>query len=180
LKTKIINFVSGPSSGKSLFTSLVYSELRIKGFVAEVVPELAKWLVWTKQFELLNNQYYVSHEQYKTFKALNKEVEFIVTDGSLLHGLVYNRTNPDNTSNTEKTEKAIVNWFNEFENIVVFLKRNPSVPYEQVGRIQNEEEAIIVDSILKGELLKHRVPFIEVESDIDKIEEIVELILKEA
>jgi hypothetical protein len=112
MKTKIINFISGPSGGKSLFTSALFIELKLRGYSAEIVPEFAKKLVWEEEFELLNNQYYVSNQQYKLLKAVNGKIPFIITDGSLLHGIVYNKINTENTSNIEKTEKAILNWFN--------------------------------------------------------------------
>ncbi len=82
---------------------------------------------------------------------MDGRVEFIVTDGSLLHGLYYNRANPDNVSNIVKTEMKILEYYNEFDNIVIWLERG-AYPYEQAGRQQNEEEAIEVDRVLRAKL----------------------------
>lgn len=177
MKSKIINFVAGPSIGKSIFTSLIFADIKMRGYSSEIVPEFAKKLVWAKEFELLNNQYFVSNQQYKDIKAVNGHIPYIVTDGSLLHGLVYNRNNPENTSNIEKTEKAILKWYSEFNNIVFFLERNPDVKYEQEGRIQTEEEAIQIDFLLKDILKEFNIPFISMKSDVSLVSKISDIIL---
>ena len=43
--TKIINFLSGPSAGKSLMAALVYAELKSMHYKVEYVQEYAKHLV---------------------------------------------------------------------------------------------------------------------------------------
>ena len=57
--------------------------------IVEYVQEYAKNLVWTKDFDTLNNQYYVTSQQDKLFSQMNGHVDFIVTDGTILHGLYY-------------------------------------------------------------------------------------------
>lgn len=178
MKSKIVNFISGPSVGKSVFTASTFIEMKVRGHSAEIVPEFAKKLVWEKEFELLNNQYFVSHQQYKSIKSVNGAMPFIITDGSLLHGLVYNKINKENTSNIEKTEKAILNWFNEFDNLVIFLERNNSFPYEMAGRLQSEKEARDIDALLEKELLLHGIPFVKIQSDLNNTEMICDLIEK--
>jgi len=42
MKTKVINFVASPSSGKSLMAALVFSELKMMNFRAEYIQEYAK------------------------------------------------------------------------------------------------------------------------------------------
>ena len=82
--SKIINFIAGPSVGKSVMTSLIFSKMKIKGYNCEIVPEYAKQLVWTEEYELLNNQYHVSYYQNKLLNALKDKTDFIITDGCLL------------------------------------------------------------------------------------------------
>lgn len=157
--THIINFISGPGVGKSVMTSLTFAKLKMMGLNVEIVPEYAKQLVWTEEFDLLNNQYHVSYYQHKLLKALNNKTDLIVTDGCLLHGLVYNMINPDNTSNKDKTEKAILDWFNESNNINIYLERNPIISYQTEGRIQSETEAIHIDNLLKFQLFNNKIEF---------------------
>lgn len=146
--TKVINFVGAPSSGKTTLCSLMFGYLKLAGQSVEYIPEYAKQLVWTGRTELLNNQYYVSHRQYELMKSMEGKVDIIVTDGSLVNGMYYNRYNPNNTSNVEKTEDCIKEWVSEFDNIWLFVERK-NFPYETAGRIQTEQEAVHVNAELR-------------------------------
>ena len=178
MTTTTINFIAGPSVGKSVMTSLVFAKLKMKGFNAEIVPEYAKQLVWTEEFELLNNQYHVSYYQNKLLKALDGKTDLIITDGCLLHGLVYNMINPDNTSDKDKTKTAILNWFNSSNNINIYLERNPKILYEDAGRIQNENEAIHIDNLLKFQLFDNKIDYKSFVSDENNISDIINYIDK--
>jgi tRNA uridine 5-carbamoylmethylation protein Kti12 len=181
-KKVIINLVAGPSVGKSIFAAELFSRLKQKKYNAEWVPEEAKKLVWTENWDLLNNQHYVSKTQYELFKAIYHKVDIIVTDGSLLHGLYYNRYNEDNISNVEKTEKFIEQYFNEFNNLNIYLERNMTIPFQQEGRIQNLEESLKIDSELINILNEKNIKFQSFLADIcnvDKMLKYIENKLKE-
>lgn len=138
--TKIINFVGGPGSGKTALCCWLFAELKMQGRCVEYVPEVAKNLVWTKEFHLLNNQHYVSMRQYELFKAVVGKVDYVVTDGPLLHGVYYNRHNKDNFCDVVKVENMILHMLSEFDNIYVHVSKG-DFPYEQVGRLETEEES---------------------------------------
>ena len=174
-KLKVINFISGPGSGKSTMVSFVYGELKLLGYDIETVHEYAKILVLQKRFEELNNQYYVSNKQYKLLKSYADMSEVIITDGSLLHGLHYNTNNKENVSNLEKTETAIMRFYNDFDNINIFLDRHDN-KYDNRGRIENIEEAIAADSSILEYLDKYNINYLKVKSDINNIPDIVEYI----
>lgn len=157
--TTVVNFIAGPGVGKSVMTSLVFAKLKMMGINAEIIPEYAKQLIWTGEFELLNNQYHVSYYQNKLIKSLKDKTDVVVTDGCLLHGLVYNMINPDNTSDKDKTKEAILNWFNESININIYLERNIDIDYQQEGRLQNLEEAMHVDNLLKFQLFDNKIEY---------------------
>lgn len=59
-KTKVINFIAGPGAGKTTLACLFFAQLKLKGYVCEYISEFAKTLVWEENYELLNDQYYVS------------------------------------------------------------------------------------------------------------------------
>lgn len=176
----VINFIAGPGVGKSVMTSLLFAKLKMMGYNAEIIPEYAKQLVWTEEFELLNNQYHVSYYQNKLISSLIDKTDLIITDGCLLHGLVYNMINPNNTSDKDKTKNAILTWFNNFKNINILLERNPDIAYQNEGRIQNLEEANHVDNLLKFQLFDNKInykPFRSSEQTIpDILNYIVEMI----
>jgi adenylate kinase family enzyme len=178
--TYIVNLLGGPGCGKSTLASLVYAKLKLRKFVTEYVQEYAKQLVWTKQFDILNNQYYVTQYQYKLFKQMTGIVDFVVTDGSILHGLYYNLHNKDNTSNIDKTHKLIIDSYNEFHNINIFLDRG-DFKYEVQGRLQNEIEAREIDIILKHLLKQNNIKFetFVADSTDDNICKIVDYIINE-
>lgn len=148
MKTWLVNIISGPGAGKSVISALIFAQLKLQRYNTEFVQEYAKTLVWTKDFNTLNNQYYVTTTQYNLLKQINEKVDFIVTDGPLIGGLYYNLHNPENTSNVEKTQKLILDCHNAFNNINIFLRRG-NFSYEKEGRLQTEDEAKEIDVILK-------------------------------
>lgn len=178
-KTKVINIVSGPGSGKTIMAAQLLIQLKLLGHTVEYVQEYAKDLVWTKRFRKLNDQYAVSEKQYSRLHSINGHVDYIVTDGSLLHGLYYNRFNFNNLSNVDKTEHAIIEFYNEFDNIVIFLDRGDFV-YEQDGRIESAAEAATIDFILDKILKEKKIPFVHFESNLsqDNLQKIVDYIIK--
>lgn len=174
--THIINCIAGPGVGKSVMTSLIFANMKIKGFNSEIVPEYAKQLVWTEEYEMLNNQYHVSYYQNKLLSSLNNKIDFIITDGPLVHGLVYNMINPDNTSDKDKTKKAILDWHNSYNNINIFLERNPDLRYQQEGRIQSQEEASHIDNLLKFQLFDNGIDYKSFVSSESSVDDIIEYI----
>ena len=149
MKSKVINFISGAGVGKSLMSALTFAELKMQHLKAEYVQEYAKTLVWQKRFDELDNQYQVSMEQYKMIKAVDGAVDYIVCDSGLLIGLFYNRYHKTNVCNVQKTEEMLLRKMSEFENIYIFLERNPEFPFEIEGRMQDEDESKKIDTQFK-------------------------------
>lgn len=177
-RTTVINFLGAPSTGKSLMAALVFSELKMRHFSVEYVQEFVKDLIWKEQFEMINNQYYVSSEQYKMLKAVSGKVKYICTDSPLLIGLFYNRYQKDNVSNIEKTEVMLLKKMEEFNNIYIFLERNPIYPFETPGRIHDEKESLIIHDQMKDLLCKFSIPHLYIQSDKQNIDIILNYILK--
>jgi hypothetical protein len=174
---KVINLVGSPNTGKSLTAFLLFARLKLAGAVVEYVPEYAKKLVWAKKFSVLDEQYYVSRKQYESLKDVYGKVKYIVTDGSLVHGLYYNRFNPNNVSKPDVTEHKILEYYDEFNNINIYLKRG-NFKYEPEGRTQTEEEARAIDAELEKILALHNIPYHVFTSDESCIPVMVDLILK--
>ena len=174
----VINFISGPSVGKSLMSALVYAELKTLGHTTEYVQEYAKTLVWLKDFERLNDQYYVTKKQYDMIKALYTvdTIEYVVVDSSLWLGMYYNRVNKNNVSNVAKTDEMIKEKMKEFRNIYIVLERDPLIKYESHGRIQTHEESLVVDEELIEMLKELGVEYKSFKSHRDSIKDIVEYI----
>lgn len=160
-KTIVINFISGPSSGKSTVAAELFVALKKLKLNVEYLQEYAKQLVWLKEYDTLNNQQYVSNQYYKSIKAMDGVVDFIILDSSLLNGLYYNRNNLDNLSNIDKTEQLIYDYYNQLTNINFFIHRL-NIDYEQAGRIQSEDEAKSIDTHLINILNHSKIDYIDI------------------
>ena len=177
MKTKVINFVASPSSGKSLMAALIFSELKMKHYRAEYVQEYAKTLVWQGRLDELANQYNVSLEQYRMIKSVDGKVEYICLDSPLLLGLYYNRYHEDNVCDIPKTERMILSKMSEFENIYIFLDRNTEFPYETEGRIHTEEQSRVIATQLLELLDTLGIKYRRFKSDRSNVKEILDYIL---
>lgn len=176
-KSKVINFISGAGAGKSLMSAMVFAELKMRHIKTEYVQEYAKTLIWQKKFDELNNQYHVSMEQYKMIKAVDGAVDYIVCDSGLLIGVFYNRYSKTNVCNVKKTEDVIVKKMKEFDNIYIFLERNPTYPFEKEGRMQDENEAKMIDLKFKDLLHEFKLPYKSFMSSKESIPHIIDYIL---
>jgi hypothetical protein len=177
MKTKVISFLSGPGAGKSVMAALVFAELKCLGKSCELVQEYAKSLVWQKRFEELNNQYLVSSQQYASLQAVAGEVEYVICDSGLILGIIYNEVNLDNICDKQKTREMILKWSDEFDNIFVFIDRNPSVSYETAGRVQTETESYKIDYDIKELMNSLGLEFSAFISSKDNVSRIVRYIL---
>lgn len=175
--TKVISFISGPSVGKTLLSSLVFAELKMMHKSAEIVPEVAKWLIYKEEFDKLNDQYYVSSEQYRQIKVLDGKVEYVIADSGILTGLYYNKTYQSNMSDIKKTEKMILDKVSEFNNIYIYVERNPEFEFEKEGRVHNEEESKQIDIELKQMLDDYNISYKSFISDKSSVRGIVDYIL---
>jgi hypothetical protein len=177
MKTTVINFIGAPSCGKSLMAALIFSELKMMHKQVEYVQEYVKDLIWKELFDMIQNQYHVSMEQYKMIKSVDGKVSFVCTDSPLLIGLFYNRFNPDNVSNIQKTEEMILSKINEFNNIYIFLQRNEEYPFEKAGRIHDEKESNEIHDKLVDLLKEFKVEHLYIKSDKKNVSKILEYIL---
>ena len=61
----------------------------------------------------------------------------------------------------------------EFENIYIYLERNIDHPYEDIGRMQNEKEAMEIDILMKDLLDELGLDYLSVISSRGSIEDIL-------
>jgi adenylate kinase family enzyme len=175
-KTFVINIIGAPGVGKTTISALLFAKLKLCGYVCEYVQEYAKKLVWMKDFDTLNNQYHVTKKQFELLQQINGHVDFIVTDGPLIHGIYYNKYNKDNISNVDKTEKYILDCFNKFNNINIVLDRI-NRKYETEGRIQSEDEAKDIDIVLKHLLKINSIEYKNYPSEEKSVQNIIDFII---
>lgn len=137
----VLNLFGGPGSGKSTMAARVFSELKEKGYNAELVTEFAKDLTWEESHKVLDNQTYVFAKQYHRLWRLKGNVDIVVTDSPIIFSLIYGET-------SSLFRMFVVDEFKKFDNINVFLKRVKK--YNPKGRTQTLEEAIKIDDRIKS------------------------------
>jgi hypothetical protein len=154
--------------------------MKMRGFVVEYVQEYVKKLVWTRDFDSINNQYYLSKKTFETLDQIvgSGSIQYCISDGPLLHGLVYNLQNVNNTSNVEKTERFILDCVSKFNNINIYLERVPGRLYEIAGRIHTEEESYEVGNLLKALLEKNGMKYVSFSADPSNIDKIIDYIIE--
>ena len=154
-KTKIINIVGGPSVGKSIIASGVFSKLKQQKQNCELVSEFPKEMVWEGNTEILENQIFVFAEQFRRqFRLLNK-VDFVITDSPLILQSVYlirasnEFFSPKYISQTKLFMDAT---FKEFNNISFYIERDSTIEFEKTGRKHSLEESQILDREIRNQL----------------------------
>ena len=175
--TIVINILGGPNSSKSTMSALLFAHMKMKNYSVEHVPEFVKPLVWLEDWDSVHNQYYICNNQYKLLKSLDNKVDYIVTDGALLHTLVYNVYNKNNVSNIEKTEERALQMMKEFTNVYIFLDRNSKHKYDLLGRYHTEKQAKDIDRLILEALDNLKLDNLKILADENNINEIIKYIV---
>jgi hypothetical protein len=173
MTTKFINLFAGPGAGKSTSAAGLFYYLKSQSINSEIIVEVAKEKVWAEDFKSLGCQPYITGKQLYRQWRLNGKVKYAVTDSPLLLGLIYSGFGCD-----ENWEKSVLHQFSLFNNVNVFLKRNSDAhPFQQEGRMQDEDECRLIDEKIKKLLNDNNIPFYEIEVSEDNSH--IQQILKE-
>ncbi|MGQ9725144.1 MAG: hypothetical protein ACUVVU_07315 [Tepidimonas sp.] len=167
--TKVINIVGGPGCDKSLYSSAIVLKLHLLHKTAELIPEVAKMLVWLGDQEALRNQYGIALHQFRLLEVLDGQVQYLVTEGGLPQLLYYNARYADNVCDVDKTRRQILEWYRQFDNINIFAQRDPDKPYIRAGRLQDENHAREMDSEMRNLLSAEGIKYTLLPPDHRKI-----------
>jgi len=161
----------GPGTGKSTTSHGLMYLLKSRGYKAEYVHEYAKDLTYAEDKYRLADQLYVLAKQHHPWVRLPL-LDFTVNDGPFLQGLVY--------SKDKVLSDLTVNLYKSYNTINIFLQRDlTNHPYQNYGRTQGLEEAILLDTRIKGMLVENDIPFTELKVSNDVHLEIFNLLQKE-
>lgn len=141
--TVYVNLVGGPCCGKSTVASGLFNKLKLdQKLSTELVTEVVKDYVYDENKQALEDQLLITAVQNHNLRRLNGKVEVVITDASLLNGIVYNRF----YGVVDKVmEDLALHLFKKYSNVVYLLPRKPK--YDQYGRSQSEEEAKEIDRL---------------------------------
>lgn len=169
-----INLFGGPGIGKSLTAADLFVSMKKMKHNVEYIQEYAKELVYGSDFTKLSDQLYVMSEQHHRMKRLIGKVDYVIHDSPFILGLIY--VENDEFLPRDEYESLTTAMFKKYNNINIFITRDLTVDYEQSGRVQNLEEAIIKDNEIKDMLNKHDIQYIVVNMSENIIVDILKLI----
>ena len=169
MRTIVVNFLAGPGAGKSTTSAAVFSLLKLHDVNVELVTEVAKDFTWEERYKTLKNQYYIWAKQQHRIWRIKDEVDIVVTDSPLVFSLVYGESKPDHFYS------LVLEDFNNYDNMNYFLTRVK--PYHPAGRYHTEEEAKILDDMVKFRLKSYNIPYNEILGNIDGINTVVKDVL---
>lgn len=162
-KTKIINLIGAPSTGKSTAAASIFSDLKKLGFSIEYSFEVAKQLSYMNAKEYIENQIYVFSQQFTSQWSLIDKVEYVVTDSPLLLSSIYyeyyfNKTKQNLFDNQYK-ELAIEfydNTFMSFNNINFYIEVDKSI-YNSEGRHHDKNDVDYIDELIRIKLYNKQI-----------------------
>jgi len=149
--TLVVNLFGGPGSGKSTCRAGIFSQLKLHSVDCEEAYEYAKEATWENKQHTLKDQTYVFGKQYHRQWLLKNQVDVVVTDSPILMTLAYG-------THTIACTKAIVEKFNEFDNLNFFIRRIK--PYKSNGRNETELQSAIIGERIKTILEVYKYPYV--------------------
>lgn len=173
MDTIVINLFGEPSAGKSTCAMDITAQLKRHGINAEYVSEFAKDKVYENNDEVFKHQEYLFGKQSFKMGRVKGKVQVIVVDSPLILCAVYNT---DHILG-ENFNQIVLDVFNSYDNRNYLLTRNH--PYENKGRLQNEDEAKEVRNKIVDKLNSYCINYKVVESSEETCKYIVENIIKE-
>lgn len=173
MDTIVINLFGEPSAGKSTCAMDITARLKRKGINAEYVSEFAKDKVYENNGEVFKHQEYLFGKQSFKMGRVRDKVEVMVTDSPLLLCAVYN----NDEVLGEEFNKTVLNVFNSYNNKNYLLTRKHT--YENEGRFQTEDEALLVRSQIIDKLNMFEIDYCTVISNEETCEDIANEIVKE-
>jgi nicotinamide riboside kinase len=159
MKTKIINLIGSPGTGKSTIASDLFATMKWMGCDVELVSEYAKELVWEERTETIKNEVYLFAKQHHRIFRLLGKVEYIITDRPLILSNLYNSVYGDNS---KIFTDLVLHEVNKMDNINILLERVK--PYVTKGRNQTEEESKEFSIKIKNMLDDHNIEYVEMKA----------------
>lgn len=171
-KLTVINLLGGPGCGKSSVAHFLMGHMKARGYKVEFVHEFAKDCVWENGHHdphnaggVFTEQDYMLANQHRMIRRLvDKDIEYVVTDTSMLLGLIYA---PEWYPST--FAPFLMDVYNSYNNVNVLIDRG-DIPYVEVGRNETAAQATQKDNESLQMLHKHDIPFYTVRQEMGKVD----------
>lgn len=142
MKTTVINFYGGPSSGKSTAAAGLFYKMKMLGHNVELTDEFAKECVWEGNIPMLQDQLWVLAHQHRKILRLVGKVDYIITDSPVLLSPLY-REKYSGPLYSDLIDRIALEIYDKYHNINFMLTRPKN--FEQNGRAQDEELSREID-----------------------------------
>lgn len=152
----VINLFGGPGSGKSTTGAALFALMKKKGMSVEIVSEYAKQMVFEDRMNVLEeDQLYVFAKQHRKIFTLRNTVDYVITDSPFVQGYMYLKD--DAIYDRDWFRSLIMSTHEQYPNVNILMIRGGDIPYEQMGRYQDEAGAEEVSSSIVQFLDNHNI-----------------------
>lgn len=157
MNTVVVNLVGGPCCGKSTTAAGLFAKMKLHSKQkVEIVTEVIKDYVYDENKMAMQDQVLITAQQNHRLFRLKGKVDFIISDASLLNGIVYNEFYDDVENISSRIAYQL---YEQYTNIVFLLPRKPE--YDQYGRTQSLDEAKELDRLFVENLNHFKIPYID-------------------
>jgi len=158
-----INIFGGPGIGKSTTAAKLFGKMKARDHKVEYIQEFAKELTFSKDYTRLSDQMLILGEQHHRMFRLNGQIDFLIHDSPFIMGVTYLSEDPHLPK--EAYTNLVVQMFNSYDNINVFLERDiENLQYQEYGRRQTLAEAIQKDVEIKALLDEYGIEYVIVKA----------------
>lgn len=167
-QTLRVSLYGGPGTGKTLMAADVFSRLKKMHCSVEVVNEYIKsWAYEGKVPQSFDQVYIFAKQQRLEDRLIRAGVNIIVSDSPLYLQCYYSR------KYSHICADELLSIAHKFEqtypaSLHVFLKRHNS-PYQQQGRYETYEQALIVDAEMQNFLDEQKIDYSMQPNDVDSV-----------
>jgi len=173
-----ISLFGGPGTGKSTTAAGLFYNMKTNDYKVEYIQEYAKELTFGKDYTKLSDQLLILGEQHHRMFRLKDQVDYLIHDSPFVMGLVYLQY--DKYLPKNEYIELIVKMYKSYNNINIFLERNVEEHgYQEYGRNQSLDNAIIKDKEIKQVLIDHDIDFVTIKMGNNILQDILNLLPKE-
>jgi len=152
-KKLLINLFGGPSCGKTTAAADLFTSLKRNHIDCALVSEFATELILEGNDKSLQDQFYVSGNQYHRIKTAYESFAVTIVDSPLLLGIVYQQGLP------AAFNELLMALHQSFHSLNVLLKRNMGYSHTLTGRLHGITESMGLDREIQTMLETHEVRY---------------------
>ena len=155
-----INLLSGPGTGKSTAAAYLFYRLKELGKRVEYIQEYVKeWAYEGRKITSFDQLYIFAKQLRREDLVLGKGVDIVVTDSPLYLALSY--MIKYGFPCPESLESVVRIFDEKYPPLNILLVRSDG-SYEQEGRYETPEEAVVMDEMIRAHLVSRGLEFHEI------------------